>query len=322
MAENNSTAVFTGRSGRGIYYEVHRVGNKAVADDHPKHKAVVLLHGGTGSIKSFDTSLLPGIADLGHTVIAIETRGHCRSAGCEGIADTEAYTLDVLCDDVVQVLDECQGQATQYKMKPLPDVYTFVGFSNGGVVAVAMGMKHRRLVSHIIAMGVHFNMDDPPAGGKSPFIAQKLAALSSADAQAADWEGFFGAEAYASHIRVSPDGQESAGGEPNWRSRVGRRLARLFLDFPAWVPADILRLCCGDGGIPVLFCVGDRDPIIRLPHVIGFIDRVRAEASEAHKPTFQKLQIAVVPGAGHACFRDRPALVLHMIREFLSTSSE
>ena len=107
---------------------------------------MILLHGNGENHKIFDV-LIKRLAAT-HTCYALDSRCHGRS----GIAP---LTYDNMADDVNAFIDELKID------KPL-----IIGFSDGGIVALLLGIKYGDKISKIIAIGPNAT----PDGLKKPFI--------------------------------------------------------------------------------------------------------------------------------------------------------
>jgi pimeloyl-ACP methyl ester carboxylesterase len=120
--------------GAKIYYAVYGKG-----------APVVLLHGGLGHAGQFGYQM-PALIDK-FEVIAIDSRGQGRST--KGKA---AITYDVMATDVVAVLDKLGIQRA-----------SFVGWSDGGEIALKLGIGFADRVDRMIVFGTNYD-----ANGSKP----------------------------------------------------------------------------------------------------------------------------------------------------------
>jgi pimeloyl-ACP methyl ester carboxylesterase len=135
--------------------------------------AIVLLHGGLGSIHAFG-ALLPALA-RSRRVIAVELQGHGRTPD---VARPLRY--EQLADDVAALLDTL-GVARA-------DVF---GFCLGGGVALQVAIRHPAAVRSVIVAGAPFRRD----GWSEP----ALAAMAALDAGA-----LAGSPQHTDYLRLAP----------------------------------------------------------------------------------------------------------------------
>jgi pimeloyl-ACP methyl ester carboxylesterase len=94
-------------------------------DDRGQGSPVVLLHGGLMTVDATFGSAVGRLAGR-HRVIAVELQGHGHTPDID-----REFSLDHLADDVVGLLAALGVERA-----------TFVGFSLGGMVGLALAMRH------------------------------------------------------------------------------------------------------------------------------------------------------------------------------------
>lgn len=110
--------------GLNLYYEVHGSGSP-----------LVLLHGSFGVIDGWAT-VLPTLAKT-HQVIAVELQGHGHTADRD-----QPLTCEQMADDTAALLKQLQ----------IRDADVF-GYSMGGIVALAVALRHPELVRKLAILG-------------------------------------------------------------------------------------------------------------------------------------------------------------------------
>jgi pimeloyl-ACP methyl ester carboxylesterase len=119
-----------------------------------KGEPVVLLHGGLGNSGHFGFQI-PALADK-FQVIAIDSRGQGRST-----KGRQAITYDLMAEDVVAVLDKLAIKRA-----------AFVGWSDGGEVALKLGIAFPDRVDRLFVFGANYDANgSKPRSGPSRTFA-------------------------------------------------------------------------------------------------------------------------------------------------------
>jgi pimeloyl-ACP methyl ester carboxylesterase len=105
-------------------------------------RTVILLHGGLTSIEAWSNQVL--FLARTHRVIAIDSRGHGRST-----RGKQPYSYALMASDVIALMDELS----------IPRA-AFVGWSDGGIIALELAMKHPNRVDKALTVGTNYS----PAG--------------------------------------------------------------------------------------------------------------------------------------------------------------
>jgi pimeloyl-ACP methyl ester carboxylesterase len=221
--------------GLKLYYEVH-----GVAGAEPP---LVLLHGGGSSIETSFAHALPALAKT-RQVIAFDQQGHGRTAD---VAD-RPFTFEQSADDAAALLRHL-GIARA----------DFLGYSNGGSIAMQVAVRHPKLVRKLVVASAMYKRDGMAAGFWDGMRNASLANMP--------------VELRENYTRLSP--------HPERLQSFHDKSVKRMLDFKDW-PAEVLKGI----QVPVLLIVGDRD-VIRPEHAVEMM-RLMPHA-----------QLTVVPGTDH-----------------------
>jgi len=121
-------------NGAELYYEDH---------GDPNGQPVLLLHGGLGNTEWW-ANQAPVLVAAGHRVIAMDSRGHGRSAW----GDAPITVVPQMAADALGLLDHLGIAKT--------DV---VGWSDGGVIALDLAIHHMERLDRVVAYGTNFTPD-------------------------------------------------------------------------------------------------------------------------------------------------------------------
>ena len=246
---------------------------------------LILLHGGMVSTSPIWTGVPISYASHMATltarfrVIAPDTRGGGRTVHSGG-----TVTFDLLADDVAALIGALGLE------RPL-----IAGFSDGGITATVLGIRHPGSV-RAICNHAGYDAFDPQA----PFMAMMRQSLGgSPDAIEADPDAaarFFSqsAEMHGLFELMKAD-QDSGQGKDHWKDYLRLAFHRLTRP-PGYTMQDLEAITA-----PTLIIVGDRDEFCSVE------EGVRAYRA------LRESEFAVVPGTGHII---TPPLVELMI-EFL-----
>ena len=188
-------------------------------------QTVVLLHGGLGN----SDDLLDSIgADFGrrYRLIAFDRRGHGYTADTD-----EPFHYDEMATHAIKVLERLD----------VPPKSHFVGWSDGGVVAMLVALRRPDLVDRLVLIGTNFHFEgihDLDLGGAAP-------------------------ELFEGYAQRSPDGAEHF-------PIVEQKYRDMVTTEPTLTTEDLARL-----RRPTLVLVGD-DDLVRLDHTVALYEALPA----------------------------------------------
>lgn len=207
--ENPSAGHTFTHDGVKLYYEVYGAG-----------EPLLMIHGNGASIGS----LAAQIADFSerYQVIAMDSRDHGRSGDSEGALDYETMT-----DDLAALLDHLQIARA--------DVF---GWSDGGIEALLLGIRHPGKVKKLIAMAPNLNPTDEALYPQtSAFLNQVM-------------------EATPAEERATPAGKRAL-------KAINMALAEPHIAFAALETIQA----------PTLIIVGDTD-LVRTEHAVAIFEHL------------------------------------------------
>lgn len=221
---------------------------------------ILLLHGGLSNKLSW-FSQIPWLVESGRRVILIDTRGHGESTSGHA-----ALTYQVFAEDTLLVLNRLGIQRTD-----------IVGWSDGGIIALLLGLEAPQRVGKIVAISANFH----PSGLIQETDSAPNPPYSQPHRKIIDWAR-------------------------GWWSGAGERHTALEAEIKAlWQIAPQL----GHGDLkaitaPTLVIAGEND-IIDLPHS-GELAQMLANG-----------KIEIVLGAGHAAPVTHADQINQLIASFL-----
>jgi len=198
-------------NGLNMYYEIMGTG-----------RPLVLLHGGMATLDYSFSSVRPWFAKKWLT-IAIEQQGHGHTADID-----RPLTYEQMADDTAALLGRLQVRKAD-----------FLGWSDGGNVALAIAIRHPELVRKLVISGANYTV-----GGQYPEVVQRIR-----DAQVA-----------ALLPPAADTGPAWLDGD-NWPALVAK-LKKLWLEFGGFKAEDLQKI-----EAPVLIMIGDADAV-RPEHAV------------------------------------------------------
>ena len=241
-------------NGLRIYYEVH---GEAMRGQVP----VVLMHGGGSTIETSFEKLIPVLA-RGREVIAFEQQGHGHTADVEG----RPFSFEQSADDAVGLLDYLKVEKAD-----------FVGYSNGGTIALAVGVRHPEKVRKLVIVSGMFKRDGMAEGFWDGMAHATLETMP--------------AELKAAYVKVAPHPEQL----PVFFDKSVKRMVE-FKDWPVEKVKGI--------EAPALVMVGDKD-VVRVEHGV---EMARA---------MPRGELAVLPGTDHMQMVEWKAWQVGMVEGFL-----
>lgn len=240
-------------NGLRMYCEIH--GNPA-KDGVP----LVLLHGGGSTIETSFGKLIPLVSRT-RRVIAFEQQGHGHTADVD-----RPFSFGQSAEDAVALLRHLHVAKAD-----------FLGYSNGGHIALEIALGHPELVRSLILESVFFSREGTDPQFWQSFDHAKL------DDMPLDLRN--------AYLATAPHPEQL----PSFFAKSVQRMR----EFKGWTPAQLQTIRA-----PTLLVLGDRD-IVRVEHA----------AQMQH--LLPDARLAVLPAADHLAMPDRAADVVRMLDEFL-----
>ncbi len=156
-----------------------------------------------------------------------------------------------------------------------------VGASDGGIIGLAIAMTSPSSLRTLVTIGGNYHFDG---------VASEAGVFDTPhdDESVASLRDAYG--------EMSPDGLD------HWPV-IYAKVMEMASTQPTWTSADLESI-----ETPTLVICGD-DDLISLEHTISLYRAI------------PESRLAVIPGASHACFLERPELVLRIIEDFVDDPS-
>jgi 2-succinyl-6-hydroxy-2,4-cyclohexadiene-1-carboxylate synthase len=273
-------------SGRAERHDVHvGEGLRLRAEVRGTGPAVLLLHGFTGSMRTWDA--LAAELSGTHTTIAVDLPGHGASGAPD---DPRRYALPRLADDLARLLDALEVQRA-----------ALLGYSMGGRAALHTALRHPERVSALVLESASPGIADEAERTQRVVADEVLAGLIERD----------GVEAFVARWEALPL-WESQRALPA-AVRESLRAHRLANDAAGL--ANSLR-GAGAGAEP---SVAARLGEIAVPALLvaGALDTKYVAIGEAMARAIPDARLEVVREAGHAVHLERPAELAALVQGFL-----
>jgi pimeloyl-ACP methyl ester carboxylesterase len=229
-------------------------GAAVYVEQHGSGTAVVLIHGGLMSNAMWEP-LLPALKD-GMRAITPDSRGHGRSTDPAGL-----MSFPQIADDVAALIGELGLD------RPVVG-----GYSDGGQVALELGVRHPDVAGALIVGGAY---PDWAGSGLREVCREFLGADASNTPDPARIDASLGEG--ADHIKsLHP------GGEAQWQKLIDQT-ASMWLDYEGLTDDDLNRI-----DVPTLVFAGDRDAQITIDLTVSLYE------------VLPNAELAVCPDADHA----------------------
>ena len=236
--------------GLSLYYEIHGEGGVPL----------VLLHGGGSTIDSSFGKVIEGYART-RKVVAFDQQGHGRTADVD-----RPFRFEQSADDAAALLRHLGIEKAD-----------FLGYSNGGHIAIEVALRHPEMVRKLVLESANFNRDGCDPGFWESFKDAKIDAMP--------------AELKEAYTRVAP--------RPGDLPVFFRKSVDRMLHFQGWTDEQMRSI-----QVPTLVLAGDRD-ILSPEHA------VRAYRLLPHG------QLAILPGVDHMTIVGRADLLTPIVLSFL-----
>lgn len=250
---------------------------------------LVLLHGFTGSSRSWDTlrAKLEGIE-----TITIDLPGHGRSSAP---SDPARYALDRSADDLARVLDALALERA-----------AVLGYSLGGRAALRFALRHPPRACALLLESTSPGVSDPAARSARVASDEALAhriECGGVEAFIGEWERlplWKSQRSLPAAIRAELRGQRLANAPAGLANSL--RGAGAAVDPPVTTRLSEVRA-------PTLLIAGDLDPAY-----VAHAHEMRAAMPGA--------RLAIVTGSGHAVHLERPDELRRLVEEFVTGTAD
>lgn len=261
-AGENAQATQTGYApvnGLRIYFEIHGLANSA-------YPPLVLLHGGGDTMKTSFEHILPELARQ-RKIIAFEQQGYGHTAD---IAD-RPFSFEQSADDTAALLDHLHIKNAD-----------FLGFSNGGTIALQVAIRHPEVVHRLVLISALFKRDGADSSFWDVMAKAKLENMPQ--------------ELQDEYLKVAPHPENLR----MFHDKAAQRM-RDFKDIPIGAIRGITA--------PALVVIGDAD-VTRPEHAVEMF-RVLPHA-----------RLAIFPDTDHMKIMARTEWLAPMVDEFLEAPVE
>lgn len=216
---------------------------------------LLLLHGGLATSDMMWSSRYDQLAAV-YRILAPDTRGHGRTTNPSG-----RLGYDQMADDMAAF---CAALGVS---KPL-----VLGFSDGGQIAIELGLRHPSLARAMVMGGTISHMTDQYIANVRDWGFTDTDHVDVAKLQGS-WGSFFDV--------LTRD--HKGNGEPDYWRQMLVHIARLWLTVPTYGGEQL-----GSIATPTLVITGDRDTTAGVDHAIRLY-RLLGNA-----------ELAIIPGVGHS----------------------
>jgi 2-succinyl-6-hydroxy-2,4-cyclohexadiene-1-carboxylate synthase len=263
-------------------------------------RRLVLLHGFTGSARSWGPPALAGLEHAGLAPRPLDLPGHGARAGEVGPA---RFTRDSVVHEVARALESRAASEPEPEGRGVPPA--LLGYSMGGRLALhcaaALGHRIGALVLESASPGLRTESERTARRVADEALAARIEA-QGVEAFVAEWEAL---PLFASQAGLTRERREAL------------RQGRLAND-AASLAAALRGL--GTGVLPSLW---DRLGEIRVPTLVlaGGLDRKFVGLGERMAAALPNATLRVVPDAGHTVHLERPDTWVRAVHDFLSVAA-
>jgi pimeloyl-ACP methyl ester carboxylesterase len=235
-------------NGLRMYYEVHGRG-----------PTLVLVHGGAGNGMQFSNQI--SSFEKTHRLIIPDMCAQGRTTDRPG-----PLTYHAMAEDVVALMDRLHVRR-----------FDLMGWSDGGVIGLDIGMHHPDRLSHLVTFGANYRPD-----GLEP--------------QDVAWNDTATVAAFGDGMR---EGWQKLAPDPSDYAAAMSKIIELWKTQPNWTLADLHRIRA-----KTLICAGEHD-LIRPEHTAALAQAIPGA------------ELWIVPGATHGAMIEKPREVNPRVLEFL-----
>ncbi len=245
---------------------------------------MLLLHGFTGSSRSWPALILDGLTVRGLAPVALDLPGHGARAGERAVS---RYTLDA----TLAVIAEAQ------RAVPGP----IAGYSMGGRLALAFAVAHPERITHLVLESASPGLATPEERAARRISDEALAASLEHQGLTPFLDAWEAMPIFESQRALPPD-------------VLAAQRARRLANDPAGLAASLRGV--GTGVLPSFWESLERLDVPTLLLAGRQDGRFRALATKMAS-ALPLSEVAVIPGAGHAVHLERPASWLDAVLAFL-----
>ena len=260
----------------------------------------VLVHGFTGSSRSWEGPITNGLLDAGFAPAFVDLPGHGPhpEALPQGPADGSATgaSLQAALGVIDRAVRRC-ASGTGAKSAPVG----LVGYSMGGRIALHFAARYPNRVDRLVLESASPGLADPGARATRKVTDERLAQRISTSSM----------EEFVRYWEAMPLFESQARLPATVRAR--QRKVRLAND-PQGIADALLGL--GTGRLPPLW---ERLALVTIPTllIVGALDRKFVDVAEQMAERMPNARLAVVGGVGHAVHLENPDGWLAEVTAFL-----
>jgi pimeloyl-ACP methyl ester carboxylesterase len=237
-------------------------------EGHP----LILLHGGIGTAE-FNWKMHFEYYSKNFRILALDSRGHGRTDNPSG-----EFSYRTMADDVASFIQIMELE------KPF-----IMGWSDGGQIALEIGIRHPGLTKALIAGGVLSEITDYYSSAMKHWGIEGPGKVNLETMM----------EVIPQFTQKLPELHTSIYGEEYWKKLV-QDISKMWCDPTAFPNKEITKI-----KEPVLIIAGDRDGASSID-----------ECAKMYKQ-IPNAELAIIPKAGHDVYETKPDLFNSIVLEFL-----
>ena len=237
-------------------------------EGHP----LILLHGGIGTAESNWKEHIEFFSK-DFRVLALDSRGHGKTDNPSG-----EFSYRLMADDVAEMIHELSLD------KPL-----IIGWSDGGQIALEIGIRHPGLAKAIIAGGVLSEITD--------YYANAMKGWGIEGPGKVNIETMM--EVIPQFTQKLPELHSSVYGDEYWKKLV-QDISKMWCDPDAFPGDEIEKI-----EDPTLIIAGDRDAASSIDECVKMYKKI------------QNAELALIPKADHDVYETKPDIFNVVVMEFL-----
>jgi len=254
----------------GNYIEVNGINMFYI--EKGKGHPLILLHGGISVAEDNWKNQLDFFSQH-FRVIAPDSRGHGRTDN-----PTEEFSYRLMANDIAALI-----QALELE-KPL-----IIGWSDGGQIALEIGIHYHDLTKALVAGGVLSEITDYYTSTMKAWGIEGPGKVNIGKLRAV----------IPQFTKVLPKIHSAVYGDEYWKKLL-QNISKMWLD-----PSEFPKKKIKQIDIPVLILTGDRDPAISIKESVRMYKLI------------PNAELAIIPKADHDVYETKPDLFNSIVMEFL-----